>query len=252
MGNKLLTFDNNINENGQYNVIMELSAIMTRKQLEELNQSFEKMKEQDQDFKEMCEKGLCTFDGKTLSYKSETLLPEKYDTTKPRVLLVLGNPATHSIKNRMFFFSKNDGEKRHSFWGKLGKAGLLKKFEKDSRKEEADERRKIIMTGNEGMDYVIGLTTFYSFPTPVEGDYKDVAGVEKLFKPLIEKIKEEEFDRINQYAFSKGATIICTQKTAFEYINSSFERNKAINKALYWPIRGKNSSGNYLIKMLSI
>ena len=48
--------------------------------------------------------------------------------------------------------------------------------------------------------------------------------------------------------FYEGITIICTQKTAFEYINSSFERNKASNKALYWPIRGKNSSGNYLKK----
>lgn len=246
MGNKLLTFDNNINENGQYNVIMELSAIMTRKQLEELNQSFEKMKEQDQDFKEMCEKGLCTFDGKTLSYKSETLLPEKYDTTKPRVLLVLGNPATHSIKNRMFFFSKNDGKKRHSFWGKLDNAGLLKKVEKDSRKEEADERRNVIMGGSEGMDYVIGLTTFYSFPTPVEGDYKDVAGVRKLFSSLIPKIEEEEYERIKGYPFSKDAILVFTQKSSYMFVEnlSPTEEKKRL---LYWPLRGKEeSSGDHL------
>ena len=166
MGNKLLTFDNNINENGQYNVIMGLSAVMTRKQLEELNQSFEKMKEQDQDFRKMCEKGLCSFDGKTLTYKSETLLPEKYDTTKPKVLLVLGNPATHSIDKGMFFFSKNDGVKRHSFWGKLDNAGLLKKVEKDSRKEEADERRNVIMGGNDEMNFVIGLRVCCTNPSP--------------------------------------------------------------------------------------
>lgn len=250
MGNQLLAFDSNIDEKGQYSVIMELSAIMTRKQLEELTQSFEKMKEQDQDFKEMCEKGLCTFDGKTLRYKSETLLPAKYDTSKPRVLLVLGNPATHSIKSGMFFFSKNDIEKRHSFWGKLGNAGLLKKFEKDSRKEEADERRKIIMTGNEGMDYVIGLTTFYSFPTPVEGDYKDVAGVRKLFNSLIPKIQEEEYERIKGYPFSKGALCVFTQKDGYDYVMDN--RNDEFLKVLQWPIRGKNSSGDYLKKMLSI
>lgn len=227
-------------ENGQYKVTADLSALFENPDdLNNFKDNFKQIK--DNDFQE-----ICTLEGNSLTYTSETLLPEKYDTAKPRVLLVLGNPATHSIKNGMFFFSKNDGKKRHSFWGKLDNAGLLKKVEKDSRKEEAEERRNVLLGGNEGMDYVIGLTTFYSFPTPVEGDYKDVAGVRKLFSSLIPKIEEEEYERIKGYPFSKDAILVFTQKSSYMFVEnlSPTEEKKRL---LYWPLRGKEeSSGDHL------
>jgi len=42
--------------------------------------------------------------GNILSYKSEQLIPTKIDK-HPSLLLVLGNPATHSVESGMFFSS---------------------------------------------------------------------------------------------------------------------------------------------------
>jgi len=40
--------------------------------------------------------------GNILSYKSEQLIPTKIDK-RPPLLLILGNPATHSVESGMFF-----------------------------------------------------------------------------------------------------------------------------------------------------
>lgn len=58
------------------------------------------------------------------TYFSEQLIPTKVDN-RPPLLLVLGNPASHSIEAGMFFsFEKN--RKEHRFWKDILKpAGIL-------------------------------------------------------------------------------------------------------------------------------
>lgn len=232
------------NEDGQYEVFLDLCAVLSTRQLDEFKSNLEKMKEEDKDSNEIYK-----LDGSILKYTSETLMPAKGDDKRKKLLFVLGNPATHSITGKMFFFSKNNGD-RHSFWGKLEKADILANFN-STREDEANSRRKLILDGNRGSNFIVSFTTFYSFPTPVEGKFKDVAGVEKLFKPIIYKIMEEEFDRINQYAFSMGATLICTQKAGFDYMSSPLRKNRAFDNILYWPIRGKDSSGDNIEELLN-
>jgi len=96
--------------------------------------------------------GIYELDGNKLVYKSETLFPMEGCGNNPKVLIVFGNPAFHSVKHGMFFFSKANNH-RHGMWGKLQKANLIRpvRFSDDNlflaRKKEAEERKKLISAG---------------------------------------------------------------------------------------------------------
>lgn len=238
-----------VDNNGQYDVEVNLNGTginITKVILDKINQG--------------AKKRIVDFDeGKRLlKYTSETLLPppNKIDNEKTKLLFILGNPATHSIENKMFFFSKNDRVSRHGFWGKLAKNCLLQNFELETREEEAEKRRTLILTGNTNNKFVVGFTTFYSFPTPVEGDYKDAAGVKKLFrKKLLERIETEEFARMitgveNQPEVSsvaKGAILIPTIIRARDYLCNKINDDRVKP----WPIRGKESGWKDLQQILA-
>ena len=71
-----------------------------------------------------CNKDLFDLKGDRLKYQSEQLIPSKPDD-RPPLLLVLGNPASHSVKEGMFF-SFEGNKKEHRFWKHILKpAGLL-------------------------------------------------------------------------------------------------------------------------------
>lgn len=258
MKGKILQFEKI--EDGQYKVTADLSALFeNREDLGTFRDSFNEIKDKDGEFKNICKLKLHE---NSLTYMSETLIPEEYDSQKKRVLIVLGNPATHSILNGMFFFSKK-GDNRHQFWRKLNKAGLFKdelELRKEAtmkgickttiREKEAELRKEKIKLGKTSDDYVIGLTTFYSFPTPTGlkeiSKFCDAKGVENLFKqPVINTIREEEYERIKSYSFSKGAILVFTQESSHKFVEgaSTAEEKKRL---LYWPIMLKNSGGNYL------
>jgi len=63
--------------------------------------------------------------GNRLYYESEQLIPEKKDD-RPPLLLVLGNPASQSVANGMFFSFEGNGTE-HRFWKDILKpSGILK------------------------------------------------------------------------------------------------------------------------------
>jgi len=183
--------------------------------------------------------------GSVLKYESETLLPENMDGSKQKVLLVLGNPATHSVKNGMFFYSKANGD-RHPFWGKMDKAGLVNAVPKTTRDEEANLRREMILNGTSSDEYLVGLTTFYSFPTPGPDKmpFPGVAGVEKLFKQILEPVSKMETKRILSYPFTDGAMVVFTQQTSFQ----TFSHISGIDPIL-WSMR--RLSGVALAELLA-
>ncbi len=190
---------------------------------------------------------ICSFRNGILRYESETLLPVQTKSEKQKVLLVLGNPAINSVRNGMFFFSKNNGD-RHGFWGKLAKAGLMQGIRQETRHQEAVLRRNMILNESASKHYTLGLTTFYSFPTPgADTDrFSGVAGVEKLFAPVIKKVLLLESQRILSYRFVDNAIVVFTQKSS----RQRFYKITGIKPA-YWPIRGTDSSGKKLAERLS-
>jgi hypothetical protein len=189
---------------------------------------------------------ICSLQGSVLKYESETLLPKNMDGSKRKVLLVLGNPATHSVKNGMFFYSKAK-DKSHTFWGKMAYTGLVHTVPKTTRDEEAKLRREMILSGTSSDKYLVGLTTFYSFPTPgSKSSIAGVAGVERLFKPVLEQVSKMETERILSCPFTDGAIVVFCQK-------SSFQRFFDISgiKPVYWPLQFKGSGGEDLAKLLA-
>ncbi|MDW7774690.1 MAG: hypothetical protein SCH71_17550 [Desulfobulbaceae bacterium] len=239
-------------KNGDYSVEVNLNNLFTGNQdhLNSFYKHYDFIAYEDKDFKSL----VSLVDG-ILRYESETVLPLIEDDFKPRVLLVFGNPATHSVKHGMFYFSMGgDNFYRHGLWGKLLKAGLVSEVKSNTtdnyqaRKKEANLRKLMILAGKSSDNYLVGLTTFYSLPTPgsFDSEYSGVAAVEKLFRPVLDTVARAEVKRIQSYPFTRGATVVFTQK-------SSYEMYSEITGATpeFWPIMGKDSGGERLAELLS-
>lgn len=234
--------------NGQYTVTINFQCIPDSEKIQDIDNIINEISnDYDEDVDDIYKYG----DNK-LTYKSETLFPKKKCVNKPKVLIVFGNPAIHSIKNKMFFFSKAKNH-RHGMWAKLEKANLIKRVRINddnlllARKLEAEERKKLILSRQASDKYCLGLTTFYSFPTPVRGRFRDVQGVERLFRPILDDvIIPFESKRIFSYPFAKDAILVFVQKSSYNAFKKHSRR-----KAIFWPIRGKNSGGVYLLHKLS-
>jgi len=234
--------------NGQYTVTINLRDIPDSEKLQDFERKLEQISH---DYGDDI-RNIYKYDGNKITYTSETLIPSKRYVNKPKVLIVFGNPAIHSIKNKMFFFSRANNH-RHGMWAKLEKANLIKRVRINNddflkaRKKEAEERKKLILSGRASEKYCLGLTTFYSFPTPVQGRFRDVQGVENLFNSILEKvIWPFETERILSYPYTKDAILVFVQKSSHEAFKKHFRR-----KTIFWPVRGKNSSGADLSKKLS-
>lgn len=236
-------------KDGNYSVELDLKKLFEPDQLNLFIQRYKKIAAMDEGFRD-----LTSLREGYLRYESETLLPLLGEGFKPKVLIVYGNPAVHSVKQGMFFFTKaGDNFHRSGMWKKLAKAGLVahvKSRIKDNyaaRAREANVRKLMILSGTSSPYFLVGLTTFYSLPTPAAGsEYAGVAGVEKLFMPALDKLAEAEVKRIHSYPFAKGATIVFTQK-------SSYDRYREVTGTTpeFWPIRGPGSGGDNLAELLA-
>ena len=241
---------------GQYCVIMYLNEWMSSDNASIFSDNYKKLCQEDNEFRQVC-----FLDNHILKYRSESLFPpsDKIDTKKNKVMIILGNPAIHSVAKGMFFYSRTGG-KRHSFWGKLEEAGLIRSDLNKKiydRAEEARQRKDAILKGDTSDQYILGLTTFYSLPTPVKprGElikkypaktkYGDAAGVEELFKATLPKLQKMEYDRLNSYDFAQGATWIFTQLSSYRYVQN-------VSRIEYWPMSSMRggSGGKDLTKIL--
>ena len=229
--------------NGQYTVEIDLKTCLKSSQITDLRSKLKSISNEDDFFTITGTNPLCLLKKGILTYRSETIFPLVYSRNKERILMVFGNPATISIKHGMFYFS-NKGFSRHTMWSKLQEAGLIGSVNQDDkdmplhqrRKLEAEERQKLILDGSSSDKYLMGLTTFYSFPTPVTGTYANVAGVAKLFRLILSKINDMEIDRILSYSFSKNATLVFVQKSTYDvFKHLKPARTKKIKRHIYWP-----------------
>ena len=80
--------------------------------------------------------------GNRLHYQSEQLIPKKQDD-RPALLLILGNPASQSIANGMFFSFEGNGTE-HRFWKNILKnSGILElSYDKNLPVDQLNDIRK--------------------------------------------------------------------------------------------------------------
>jgi len=158
------------------------------------------------------------YTGGVLSYLTESVIPKKQDF-RPSVLLLFGNPAPSSIRNKCFFAGKK-GQKINRFWPKLERAGII------SFRGTYEDINKFRTRALFNLDYIsqfrIGLEVFHSIPSPASGrKWSGVAGLRRLFGiKALRKIAESERERVENVirrfaGDSPEGAVIAFQKDAF-------------------------------------
>jgi len=180
--------------------------------------------------------------GRRLAYLTEHLVPAKIDK-RPPLLLILGNPASHSVKAGMFFSFEGKG-REHRFWNILRKSNVLN-LDLDAGlpvgRRNARRRDRLFKLDYDS-PFRIGLAVFVSMPSAASGPWSGVAGVRKLIGArAMRRLEAAERERILECArafLSKGGAAIAFQKNAWEGLRSPNDPPYKIDKAKAGKLRG--------------
>ena len=188
--------------------------------------------------------------GNRLLYKSEQLIPSKKDS-RPALLLVFGNPASHSVQSGMFFSFKDNG-KENRFWKNILKPSGIVDFPFDpaqSMEELNIERRDRLLDLDYDAPFRIGLCVIFSMPSAPGGKWGGVAGVQKLIgAKAMRRLEEAETERVLQCSkrfLPTGGIVVSFQKNAWNSLKSDEDPVYDINLAKAGKLMGrlKNCSG---------
>lgn len=174
--------------------------------------------------------------GNRLYYSSEQLVPQKQDA-RPPLLLVLGNPASHSVANSMFFSFEGNGTE-HRFWRNILKdSGILRlSYDKNLPPDQRNIiRKEQLLSLAYDSPFRIGLCVFITFPSAPGPPWGGVAGVHKLIGiKALRKLEEAESARViklaKKFINSKGAAI-AFQKNAWNCLRSKIDSEYSIGTA---------------------
>lgn len=181
--------------------------------------------------------------GDTLFYITEQLIPAKTDE-RPPVLLIFGNPATRSVKDGMFFSSKNDG-KENRFWKHLLQpAGILDLVLAEGLSSKERNRRRIerMLALNYDSPFRIGLCVYWSMPSSAGGPWSGVAGIRKLIGGrALERLESVERERVMEVMMRflvSGGVAVTFQKDAWNGLRSVNDPAYSIELAKTGRLRG--------------
>lgn len=190
-----------------------------------------------------CNNVIYRLKGDRLMYDSEQLVPTITNDT-PSLLLVLGNPASESVNNGMFFSTNNDGKELRFWTSILEPAGLLPPLPNKNlpAKSLNQRRKKQLWDLDYNTPYRIGLCVFISMPSAPGGKWGGVAGVQKLIgaKAFRELEKEETFRIIEvtkKFVKRKGA-VITFQKNAWENLHADKDPEYSIDNSRKGKLKG--------------
>lgn len=162
--------------------------------------------------------------GRKLIYRSEQLIPSKRSKMPP-LLLIFGNPASHSVAAGCFFAYKNGCENR--FWQSLLREAGVVRFSSNnglSDRQRNSMRTKQVLSFEYESPFRIGLCVYISMPSPAGGPWSGVAGIRKLFGAQHLKVLEEiETIRVLEIAksfLSEGGIAVAFQRNAWEGLRS--------------------------------
>ncbi len=173
-------------------------------------------------------------------YLTENIIPKKEDE-RPPLLLLFGNPASHSVASGMFF-SFEGNEREHRFWKILSKARILSfsSLSRGDSPKSLNELNKLRKTELLELSYDspfrIGLAVFYTMPSPASlYPWAGVGGLNRLFgKEALAKIGKREKKRIDRIIgdfVSPNGAVIAFQKEAYLAIKSSETPGYTLAKA---------------------
>lgn len=178
-----------------------------------------------------------------LSFLTELLVPPAVDERLP-VLLVVGNPAPHSVLNGLPF-SYEGNYREHRFWTALRDTGFLN-FDWGSRhletwKEGNEARKEALYSLQYESPFCLGIAVYFSIPSPASvKDWAGVAGLRKLFRVrALRMIAAAEEERLRQtfkgFLHDRGA-VVAFQSDAYEGLRlpsgTPYSRHAALNNLL--------------------
>lgn len=169
--------------------------------------------------------------GNILTYRSEQLIPEKTKGKNERedrvpLLLVFGNPATHSVASGMFFSFEGTG-KEHRFWSRILKPAEVLALPSETG-QSVDElnrqRREALFNLEYDSRFCIGLAVIISMPSAPGGPWGGIAGVQKLLgAAAMRRLEQAETKRVVECArefVGQDGAVITFQKNAWENLRS--------------------------------
>jgi hypothetical protein len=183
--------------------------------------------------------------GNKLSYYSEHLIPKAIDT-RPPLLLVFGNPASHSVAAGLFFAFK-DNSKENRLWKSILKPAGILSFSFDgsrSADELNDNRKRQLINLDYRSAFRIGLSVFISMPSAPAGPWGGVAGVRKLIGVrALGRLEAEEAKRIIKCAKAfigddPRGKVVTFQKNAWNGLKSENDPGYEIDKARNGTLKG--------------
>lgn len=158
-----------------------------------------------------------------LCFLTESLVPSALDE-RPPVLLVVGNPAPHSVLNGLPF-SYEGNQRDHRFWVALRETGFLR-FGSESQQvkswqERNEARKEALFSLRYDSPFPLGIVVYFSMPSPAAAPgWAGVAGLRRLLGArALRVIAAAEQERLRQIAkdFHHGAgTVIAFQRDAYE------------------------------------
>lgn len=181
-----------------------------------------------------------------LAYQTESFVPTEADS-RPPLLILLGNPASHSVASGLCFAYEGKGHE-HRFWRALRETGLLEfTGETAAQREKAAEltaaRKARIFSLDYASPFRVGIATYYTLPSPASGPrWSGVSGLRRLMgTPALASIEEFERGRIGDIARSflhPQGGIIAFQRDAYEGVRDSSAPPYALEAALEGDLRG--------------
>ena len=190
--------------------------------------------------------------GDLLKYQSEQLIPSKPDN-RPHLLLILGNPASHSVKEGMFFSFEGD-KKEHRFWKRiLRSAGVLNlSYNKNLSVSELNEHRKNqLLNLDYDSPFRIGLCVYISIPSASSKkrnihsskDFSGVSGILKLIgSKAMRRLEEAEHKRVlecSEKFLSPNGVAVAFQKNAWNALRSDKDPEYTLDKAKDGKLKGR-------------
>ncbi len=191
-----------------------------------------------------CNNEIFELKGDRLKYQSEQLIPTELDN-RPPLLLVFGNPASHSVKERMFF-SFEGNKKEHRFWKSILKpAGVLDlPFDSNQSVTKLNkQRRKALFNLKYDSPFRIGLFVFITMPSAPGGRWGGIAGIHKLLGiRALRRLEQTETERVldcaNKFLAPNGIAV-AFQKNAWNALRSSKDPEYKLTLAKNGKLKGR-------------
>ena len=117
---------------------------------------------------------LFSISGDTLQYTTEVFASNRTDD-RPPLLLLLGNPANHSVVSGLCFAFEKSGSE-HRFWKVLREVGILNFLNQTS----IEARREALLKLQYESPFRVSIAAFYSLPSPASRGWSGVSGIRKL------------------------------------------------------------------------